>query len=181
MFDLPARNQPVHARGVRAALETAGADAKRRLDEDAAAHPDLVDWKPDGIVLTFESEPNHALSLEGLERHGGIHLLGLTERGGTQSARVFVPEKKLPTFLRVVDAYASSIVLTYIAEPANEDRLKATASTRPRTSGSGGPSTRRRTGKPSSNSWSPRCRCRSSAASSAIWERWCWRAAGIRS
>ena len=49
----------------------------------------------------------------------------MTERGGTQTARVFVPEKKLATFLRLVDAYASSIVLTYLAEPANEDKLKA--------------------------------------------------------
>lgn len=124
-FDLPARNQPVHARGVRAALNTAEAEAKRRRDENEAAHPELVEWKPEGIVLTFESEPNHPLSLEGLERHGGIHLLGLTERGGTQSARVFVPEGKLGTFLRIVDAYASSIVLTYVAEPVNESKLKA--------------------------------------------------------
>lgn len=124
-FDLPARNQPVHATAVRAALEKAGDQAKRRLDEDEAAHPELVEWQPEGIVLTFESEPNHPLSLEGLERHGGIHLLGLKERGGTQSARVFVPEQKLAAFLRIVDAYASSIVLTYLAEPANGEKLEA--------------------------------------------------------
>jgi hypothetical protein len=94
-FDLPARNQAVHARGVRAALEKAGTEAKRRLEEDEASNPELAEWEPDGIVLTFESEPNHPLSLEGLERHGGIRLLGLTERSGTQSARVFVPERKL--------------------------------------------------------------------------------------
>lgn len=124
-FDLPARNQPAHAKDVRSALETAGAEAKRLLEEDEAAHPELLEWKPEGLVLTFESEPKHPLSLEGLERHGGIHLLGLTERGGTQTARVFVPEKKLATFLRLVDAYASSIVLTYLAMPANEAKLKA--------------------------------------------------------
>lgn len=92
-FNLPARNQPAHAKDVRSALETADAEAKRRLEEDEAAHPELLEWKPKGLVLTFESEPNHPLSLEGLERHGGIHLLGLTERGGLQTARVFVPEK----------------------------------------------------------------------------------------
>ncbi len=105
-FDLPARNQPVHAKGIRASLVTAGAEAKRRLEEEEAARPELVEWKPEGIVLTFESEPNHPLSLEGLERRGGIHLLGVTEQDGIQTARVFVPEKRLSTFLRLVDAYA---------------------------------------------------------------------------
>ncbi len=125
MYDLPARNQPVHAKGVRASLEAAGAEAKRRLEEEETARPELVEWKPEGIVLTFESEPNHPLSLEGLERRGGIHLLGMTEQDGTQTARVFVPEKKLAIFLRLVDAYASSIVLTYLADPADEAKLKA--------------------------------------------------------
>jgi Subtilase family len=124
-FDLPARNQPAHARDVRTALETADAEAKRRLEEEEAAHPQLVEWNPEGIVLTFQSEPNHPISLEGLERRGGIHLLGMTEQGGTQTARVFVPEKKLTAFLRLVDAYASSIVLTYLAEPANVAELRA--------------------------------------------------------
>jgi len=124
-FSLPARNQPAHARDIRAALEAAGAEAKQRLAEEEAARPKLVEWKPEGILLTFESEPHHPLSLEGLERHGGIHLLGMTERGDTQTARVFVPEKKLATFLRIVDAYASSIVLTYLADPADEAKLKS--------------------------------------------------------
>ena len=49
----------------------------------------------------------------------------MMERGDTQTARVFVPEKKLATFLRIVDAYASSIVLTYLADPADEAKLKS--------------------------------------------------------
>jgi hypothetical protein len=125
VFDLPARNQPAHARDIRTALETAGTDAVRRRAEEEAAYPELVEWKPEGIVLTFQSEPGHPLSLEGLERRGGIQLLGLTERGGTQIARVFVPEKKLAIFLRIVEVYASSIVLTYLADPADEAKLKA--------------------------------------------------------
>jgi hypothetical protein len=124
-FDLPARNKPVHARKIRNDLEAAGAEAARRRSEGAAAHPDLVEWKPEGIVLTFQSEPGHELSLEGLERHGGIHLLGMTENAGTQTARVFVPEGKLAKFLRLVDAYAASVVLTFLAEPREEAKLKA--------------------------------------------------------
>ena len=126
MFDLPARNQPAHARDVRTALETADAEAKRRLEEEEAVHPHLVEWNPEGIVLTFQSEPNHPTQpRRPRERGGGIHLLGMTEQGGTQTARVFVPERKLTAFLRLVDAYASSIVLTYLAEPANVTELRA--------------------------------------------------------
>jgi hypothetical protein len=124
-FNLPARNQPVHAKDVRSALEAAGAAVKKRLEDEEAEQPQLLEWKPEGMVLTFESEPNHPLSLDGLERHGGIHLLGMTERGGKQTARVFVPDKRLATFLRLVDTYSSSIVLAYLATPANESKLKA--------------------------------------------------------
>jgi Subtilase family len=125
IFNLPARNQPVHARDIKTALKTADAEAKRRLDEENVAHPQLIEWNPEGMVLTFQSDPNHPISLDGLERRGGIHLLGMTEQGGIQTARVFVPEKKLTAFLRLVDAYASSIVLTYLVEPANVAELKA--------------------------------------------------------
>ncbi len=125
-FSLPARNAPVHARGVRASLIAAKSEARRQLEEEEAARPKLLEWKPEGIVLTFQSEPNHLLSLEGLERRrDGIHLLGVTEQGGTQTARVFVPEERLATFLRLVDVYASSIVLIYLAEPADEAKLRA--------------------------------------------------------
>ena len=124
-FDLPARNQPAHAKGIRTSLEVADAEAKRRLEVEDATCPELVEWRPEGLVLTFQSDPNHPLSLDGLERHGGIRLLGLTEEGGIQSARVFVPERKLATFMRLVDSYASSIVLTFLAKPADEARLKA--------------------------------------------------------
>ena len=79
-FDLPASNQPVHAKRIGRSLETAGAEADRRRSEAAAAHPELVEWKPEGIVLTFQSDPDHELNLESLERRGGIHLLGMRNR-----------------------------------------------------------------------------------------------------
>src|SRR5271157_892368 len=124
-FNLPARNKPVHARKIKSDLEAADAEAERRRSDGVAAHAELVEWKPEGIVLTFQSEPRHPLSLEGLERHGGIHLLGLTERDGTQIARVFVPETKLAKFLRLVDAYAASVVLTFLAEATEEAQLRS--------------------------------------------------------
>ena len=126
-FDLPPRNQPAHAGGIRQSLVAAGDEAKRLYREEESAHPELVEWKPEGLVLTFESDAGHPLTLKGLEHSGGIHLLGLTEHDGVQTARVFVPGKKLDNFLRLVDTYASSIVLTYLAQPENENDLRGAA------------------------------------------------------
>ena len=124
-FELPARNQPAHARKIKGELEAAGDQAVRLCAEEEDAHPELVERKPEGFVLTFQSDPKHPLSLAGLERHGGIHLLGLTEREGMQTARVFVPQAKLSIFLKIVDDYAASVVLTFLAEPTQEAALKA--------------------------------------------------------
>jgi len=124
-FKRPARNQPAHPRKVRTELEQADADVKRRRSEDAEAHPELVEWQPEGVVLTFHSDPDHELNLESLERPGAkIELLGVADFAGVQIARVFVPEGNLNAFLKLVYAYASSIVLTVVAEPKDEEKLK---------------------------------------------------------
>jgi len=126
VFNLPPRNKPVHARKLKGELAGAGAEAERRRAEKAAAHPELVERQPEGVVLTFRSDPGHELKLEGLERRrSGIELLGVTETDGIQVARVFVPTDKLIEFLRLVDRYAVSVVLTLTAPAANEAALKA--------------------------------------------------------
>jgi hypothetical protein len=125
-FTRPARNQPAHARKVQRELRGAGADVNRRRAEDAEAFPDLVEWQPEGVILTFFSDPEHELSLDRLERDGAtIELVGVKVVDGVQVARVFVPEGKLTTFLKLVETYASSTVLTYLAAPTEEERLKA--------------------------------------------------------
>jgi hypothetical protein len=122
----PVSNQPAHAKTVRREFEQADADVRRRRAEDANANPKLVEWQPEGVVLTFHSDPKHELNLERLERHSAeIEWLGVTDDAGVQVAGVFVPEGKLSEFLRLVDAYAASIVHTYVAEPADEAKLKA--------------------------------------------------------
>lgn len=127
-FERPIRNPSTHAKKVREELEQADADARRRRDEDAEAHHELVEWQPEGVVLTFRSDPDHELNLERLERDGaGIQLLGVAVVGGVQTARVFVPEGRLSEFLKLVDAYAASIVLTYVAEPVDAAQLKELA------------------------------------------------------
>jgi hypothetical protein len=128
IFDRPKRNQPVHAKKVLKDLTGAGAAVRKRRAEDAEANPALVEWTPDGLVLTFHSDPNHELNLDRLDREGAaIELLGVTVVGGVQIARVFVPENRLTEFLKLVDAYAASVVLTYLTDPKNEAKLKALA------------------------------------------------------
>jgi hypothetical protein len=125
-FDRPKRNQPAHAKKIREALKGVGAALKHRREEDEAANPDLVEYRADGVVLTFRSDPAHELSLDRLERDGAsIELLGVRVVGGLQIARVFVPDGKLSTFLKLVDTYAASIVITYAGKPEDEAMLVA--------------------------------------------------------
>lgn len=127
-FERPIRNPSTHAKRVRKALEQADADARLRRAKETGAYPESVEWQPEGVVLTFRSDPDHELNLVRLEREGaGIQLLGVTVDGGVQTARVFVPEGRLTEFLKLVDAYAASIVLTYVAEPNDEAKLKELA------------------------------------------------------
>lgn len=58
-FERPARNPPAHAKKVRRELEQADADARRRRAEDVQAIPELVEWRPEGVVLTFQSDHDH--------------------------------------------------------------------------------------------------------------------------
>lgn len=126
-FDLPARNKPVHAKKLKIELEAAATGAIEQRSRSVDAHPELLKRESEGIVLTFHGDPtpDHELKLEGLERKGaGIHLLGITEEKGAQVARVYVPENKLTEFLKIVDNYAASAVLTFEAEAKYEETLK---------------------------------------------------------
>ena len=129
-FALPSRNKPVHAKKLRTELEGAATLVIERRSRDADAHPELLERKQEGMVLTFRGDPapDHDLKLDGLERRGaGIHLLGVTEENGAQIARIFVPENKLQIFLKLVDEYAAGAVLTFEAEAKYEEMLKGLA------------------------------------------------------
>jgi hypothetical protein len=122
-FDSPARTKFSHAKQIKAGFSGAAGEAQKRRTEDADAYPELLERKPEGLVLTFRGDPKHELKLDGLERRGsGIYLLGLTMDKDVQVARVFVPEGKLKEFLKLVDEYAASVVLTYEADPKNEQK-----------------------------------------------------------
>jgi hypothetical protein len=127
-FERPNRNQPVHAKKVRTELKEIGPTARKRRAEDAESHPELVEWKADGVVLTFRSDPDHELSLARLDREGAkIELISVDVVNGVQIAKVFVPDGKITAFLKLVDAYAASVVLTYHGNPKDGAKLVALA------------------------------------------------------
>lgn len=124
-FDRPKRNQPVaHAKKVGAELNGVGEAVKAQRAEEVATHPELVDYKADGVVLTFRSDPNFELSIDRLERsQAKSELIGVKVENGVQIARVFVPHDKLNVFLKLIDAYSESVVLTYLCAPENEQAV----------------------------------------------------------
>jgi Subtilase family len=125
-FKRPTRNQSAHAKTVKAGLRGIGEAARCRREEEVSANQDLVDYRADGVILTFRSDPKHDLTLDKLDRHSeGIKLVGVDEVEGVQIARVFVPTGMESTFLRLADAYAASNVLTYLGDPEDEDDLVA--------------------------------------------------------
>ncbi len=86
-FDRPKRNQPTHAKQVRLDLLGIGDAVKAQRAKDNTARPDLVEYRADGVVLTFRSDPNHELSIDRLERDGArIELLGVKIVNDVQEA-----------------------------------------------------------------------------------------------
>ena len=95
-------------------IEDAQAQASQQRAVSRQAHPELVQWQPEGVVLTFHSDPNYELNLDSLERLGtGIDLLSCKEERGVQIAKVFVHEGRLNEYLKLVNAYGkTNIVFT---------------------------------------------------------------------
>jgi hypothetical protein len=126
VFHRPVRNQPAaHAAKLRTELEDAQSQASQQRAVSRQAHPELVQWQPEGVVLTFHGDPDFDLNLESLERlRAGIDLLSCKEEGGVQVAKVFVPEGHLNEYLKLVDAYANSVVMDFEAPEEKEQELK---------------------------------------------------------
>lgn len=124
-FDRPKRNQLVHAKKVREELRGIAPAIRQRREEDREAHPELIDHRADGVVLTFRSDADSELSLDRLDRDSAaIELIGVKTVGQVQIARVLVPHGRVAPFLKLLDAYAGSVVLTYIAEPKHRAKLE---------------------------------------------------------
>jgi hypothetical protein len=125
IFQRPARNQPAHGVKIRAELDDAQAQAVQQRTATRQTYPHLVQWQPEGVVLTFHSDPNFELKLDSLERLGaGIELLSCKEEDGVQIAQVFVPEGKLNEYLKLVNSYANSVLMVFEAPEDSEQELR---------------------------------------------------------
>jgi hypothetical protein len=125
VFHRPVRNQPAHAVKVRTELDDAQTQAGQQRAASRQAYPQLVQWQPEGVVLTFHGDPNFDLNLDSLERLGaGIQLLSCKEQGGTQIAKVFVPEGRLNEYLKLVNDYANSVRMEFEAPEEKEQEIR---------------------------------------------------------
>lgn len=106
-FRLPPRDRSAHAQRLKAALESAEAQAEAL--RGAADSASVLQRNADGIVLTFRSDPGYELKLESLERHRyGIKLLSVAiDESRVMSAKVFVPRGQLIRLLRLIELYAT--------------------------------------------------------------------------
>ncbi|MDF2374413.1 MAG: hypothetical protein P1V21_26885, partial [Rhizobiaceae bacterium] len=100
-LSLPPRNRHAHAEQLVAKLEQLANLSSERAEEQLAFGVD--DGR--GIYLTFESEPQFELKFESLDvTRSGIELCAVKTTDRTL-ATVFVPDGKLPLFLKKVVAY----------------------------------------------------------------------------
>jgi Subtilase family len=102
-MSLPVRDRAAHAEHLRAQVETVAATSAEKVAEQKAQGIDTGN----GIVLTFESEPNFQLKFDSLAVvQSGIELLSVkTLPDGRSQASVFVPDGKIDVFLRKIEAY----------------------------------------------------------------------------
>lgn len=119
-ISLPSRPSASHANKVKSELQKAVSDA-RRLRQD---FPLAADFQPEGVVLAFISDPGYQLDLEALDKPTRGKLLSVSVKDNCQIAMVFVPKDELKPFLKAVEAYAASTVLTYHVAPDKKDRLR---------------------------------------------------------
>lgn len=126
VFALPPRDPSTHAPKLRAEIDTAHQDAATRRQPAPSRTPEVLVRQPEGLVLTFESDPGHELKVESLEdRRAGITVVSVSQADGVERAKVFVPEGKQTFFLRKLDGYAARVTLTIDGDLSARPRLEA--------------------------------------------------------
>ncbi|QVL31432.1 S8 family peptidase [Telmatocola sphagniphila] len=128
VFDLPPRDPSIHAPKLKAEIDAASANAQLRRKANQSLTPDVLARKPEGMILTFESDPGGELKLESLEdQRAGIKVVSVNQVDGIEQAKVFVPEGKQTFLLRKIDEYTSHATLTIDGDLSNRPRLEALA------------------------------------------------------
>lgn len=97
---LPGRDRAQHGQKLLAQLAELQEEAQAAAEEQRARGIDVGN----GLVIQFESEPEHELAIKSLEyQPSGIELLAVREIDGRRIAAVFVPEGKLSHFIKRVN------------------------------------------------------------------------------
>lgn len=124
-FELPPRNRSIHAGKLKSELDAARKEAARQQDEERRVRPAVVQWQPEGMVLTFESDPSFDLKLESLDapKSTGIELVSVRETGNVMQAKVFVPNGKLSHFFERLRQYEADAILTVECDPVRREQL----------------------------------------------------------
>jgi len=102
-FSTPPRNRQEHAEHLRSQLESVATSSDERVAEQKAHGVDVGN----GVVLTFQSDPDFPLKIDSLEAtRSGIELLSVrTLEDRSTQAQVFVPDGKVDVFLNKVISY----------------------------------------------------------------------------
>ena len=124
VFALPPRDPSTHAPKLRTELETAQKDVAAQRNSVTSRTPEVLDRKPEGMVLTFESDPGLELKLESLEdSRAGIRVVSVNNANGVEQAKVFVPEGKQTQFVKKLDAYSKTALVTVEAVASSEQQI----------------------------------------------------------
>ena len=128
-FDTPPRDRAAHAEYLREKVEAIREASSERVAQQKAEGIDTGN----GIVLTFQSDPDFALKLDSLDSNrSGIELLSVkTLPDHTTQAQVFVPDGKLQLFLNKIIAYRDEMTTprteTGVPRPKNQDLVEGIA------------------------------------------------------
>ncbi|MET0087592.1 MAG: S8 family peptidase [Sedimenticola sp.] len=118
----PERDRFPHAAKLTGQLNALTEIQQQRIIEQKARGIDAFN----GIYLRFESTPDFDLKFASLDvRPSGIELCSVKKSGNTHIATVFVPEGKLPIFLRKIQAYANPEKNTPKGHPANREFVES--------------------------------------------------------
>lgn len=98
----PRRKRKEHGEKLIDELRKAWNEAKKRREQKSVIGLGTID----GAYLQFKSDPQFELTLESLEfRNEGVVLLSVHEEDGVQIAAVYVPDKKISSFLKRFEQY----------------------------------------------------------------------------
>ena len=128
-FDTPPRDRTAHAEFLKEKVEAIRDTAAERVVQQKAEGIDAGN----GIVLTFQSDPDFALKLDSLDNvRSGIELLAVkTLPDHTTQADVFVPDGKIGLFLDKIIAYRDENTKPRkeggLTRPKNQDLIESIA------------------------------------------------------